>query len=56
MFRKKKVGYVSDIDQFLTEFDKTHAKSEAQLAEINKYQRIHEARDHATEPDSESVL
>ena len=47
MFRKKKVGFVSEIDRYLEEFDRTHAKSEAQLAEIQKYEKIHLLRDGA---------
>lgn len=44
-FHKKTVGYVSDIDQCLTEFDKTHPLTESQQAEIKKYQRIAQLRD-----------
>jgi hypothetical protein len=47
MFRKKFKHYVSDIDLFLEQFDKTHSKSESQLAEIQKYQRVFALRDHA---------
>lgn len=45
MLRKKSRHYISDIDIFLQEFDKTHPKSESQLAEIQKYQRIYALRD-----------
>lgn len=45
MFPKKFKNYVSDIDIFLKEFDETHSKSESQLAEIQRYQRIYTLRD-----------
>lgn len=45
MFRKKTKNYISDIDIFLREFDRTHSKSESQLAEIQKYQRVFASRD-----------
>lgn len=53
MFRKKKVGFVSKIDQMLKAFDKSHANSEAQVAEINKYKSLNERRDNpnASEKD-----
>lgn len=47
MFRKKLKRFVSNIDLFLLEFDRTHSKSEAQLAEIQKYNRIYALRDKA---------
>lgn len=46
MFRKKKKNYVSNIDLFLSEFDRKHPKSEAQLAEIQKYNRIYALREN----------
>lgn len=45
MFKKKTHKYVSPIDLALAEFDKTHAPSPAQLAEIKKHQRIYKLRD-----------
>lgn len=44
--------YTSDLDKFLTEFDKSHPKlSASQCAEIKKYQRIYKLRNdpHATD-------
>jgi hypothetical protein len=38
-------NFVSDIDQFLAEFDQTHSFSTSQQAEISKYQRVYELRD-----------
>jgi hypothetical protein len=52
MFRKIFKNYISDIDIFRQEFDKTHAKSESQLAEIQRYQRIFALRDN---PVAENV-
>lgn len=46
MLRKKTKNYISNIDIFLQEFNRTHPKSEAQLAEIQKYQRVFALRDN----------
>lgn len=51
MFRRKKVGFVSEIDQMLTEFDQTHPKSASQIAEIKKHEKIANMRDHVTEDE-----
>ena len=40
-------AYVSPYDRFLYEFDVNHAKSESQLKEIKKHQRIAALRDDA---------
>lgn len=45
MKHKKNTRFVSDIDQFCTEFDRTHALSASQQAEIAKYEKIIELRD-----------
>lgn len=45
IFRKKTTNFVSDIDRFLDEFRKTQPKSEEQVAEIKKYQRVYALRD-----------
>lgn len=44
---KKTIGYVSEIDRLLAEFDRTHPPSAAQRAEIKKYNRIYQLRDNA---------
>ena len=39
--------YVSDIDQFLKDFDRNHPeKTESQIEEINKHKRVFYRRDH----------
>lgn len=38
--------FVSSIDKFLAEFDRTHPKSSPQKAEIKKYERIYQLRDN----------
>ncbi len=38
--------YVSEIDKRLKEFRETHAKSQSQIAEIDKYNKIYELRDN----------
>lgn len=40
-------AYVSPYDQFLYKFDATHDKTESQLREIKKHQRIARLRDEA---------
>ena len=40
-------AYVSPYDRFLYEFDATHPKSESQLKEMKKHQRIALLRDNA---------
>ncbi len=56
MFRRKKVGYVSRIDKMLEEFDHTHPLSASQLAEIQKYERIYQLRDHPiNEPSPDKI-
>jgi len=55
VLRPKNVKFVSEIDKFLSEFDATHKKSEAQLAEIQKYKRISELRDKAQPGSKPSV-
>lgn len=46
MLRKKTKNYISELDVFLHGYNKTHPKSEAQLAEIQKYQRVFALRDN----------
>lgn len=45
MFRSKTVYFTSEIDKMLEKFNQTHEKSEAQQAEIKKYEQIHQKRD-----------
>ena len=42
-------AYVSPYDRFLYEFDATHPKSESQIKEIKKHQRIASLRDNAND-------
>ena len=44
--------FVSEIDKKMAEFDATHAKSAAQKAEYDKYQRIYQRRDTPTDIDT----
>lgn len=48
MSQKMKVEkkFVSKIDNVLAEFDRKFAKAPSQLAEIKKYARIYQLRDH----------
>jgi hypothetical protein len=43
--------FVSEIDQFLTAFDQTHAKTPSQVKEIEKHARIAKLRDEALPPE-----
>lgn len=45
MLRKRLRNFISKIDQFQTEFAKTHPPSASQLAEIRKYKKIYQLRD-----------
>lgn len=44
--RKTNKHYVSPIDIKLAQFDSTHSLSESQQAEIAKYKRVYDLRDH----------
>lgn len=45
--------YVSPLDQFLNEFDKTHPKlSLSQQREQKKFARIYKLRDYPTQPET----
>ncbi len=49
-------NYLSPIDQKLTQFDKTHAPSASQLAEIQKYQALNQTRDTAQQHEEEASV
>ncbi len=49
-------SYVSPYDKFLYEFDAKHEKSESQLKEIKKHQRIAYLRDHASPDDAQGEI
>lgn len=49
-------GYVSNIDQELAAFDRTHALSKSQQAEIKKYQAIYKKRDQAVPKDTQKDI
>jgi hypothetical protein len=38
-------GFVSEIDEFLEEFNRTHPLSQSQIDEVNKHKRVAELRD-----------
>lgn len=49
--------YVSEIDQFLANFDKEHPKlSKSQAKEVEKYERIYFLRDTENRPESPKKL
>jgi hypothetical protein len=45
MFRRKTIGYISNIDKFLLNYSENNPPSRSQEDEIKKYQRIYELRD-----------
>lgn len=45
--KKLNKQFISEIDQKLDEFNRTHKKSASQQAEIEKYRKIHELRDNS---------
>lgn len=49
-------AYVSPYDKFLYTFDAEHEKSESQLKEIKKHQRIAYLRDNAKRDDSQDEI
>jgi hypothetical protein len=58
MIGKYKINksYVSPIDVELAEFNQVHPKSPAQLAEIRKYARIYELRDHPIQEEKKKDI
>jgi hypothetical protein len=56
MLDKKIVGFVSEIDKMLVQFDETHTPSASQLAEMRKYQRIYRLRDDPNPIDKQQLL
>ncbi len=54
LIKKTLKNYVSPIDLKLKEFDSTQPKSPSQLAEIQKYQRIHQLRDQELKEKTDS--
>ena len=56
--KQKQMHYVSEIDQFMQEFDKKHPEpSKSQQREIEKHQRIFRLRDdpNYTESDDHEI-
>ncbi|MDF2868294.1 MAG: hypothetical protein K0S11_1764 [Gammaproteobacteria bacterium] len=57
MLKCRDKSYISELDQFLMEFDSQHRKkSAAQLKEINKHQRVANLRDQAQDTASGNKL
>lgn len=49
-------AYVSPYDKFLFGFDATHVKSESQIKEIEKHQRIARMRDDKNYQDDNGTI
>ena len=56
MFQSKTIGYISEIDKFLTEFNRTHAYSASQKEEVKKHQRVYKLRDNANADEGANEL
>ncbi len=52
MKEKTNKHYVSPADEFLAKFNRDHANSASQQAEIDKYKRLDEQRDNPAAPDN----
>ena len=49
--------FTSKLDQFLAAYDKSHPKlSASQRKEVEKYARINQLRDHASQPHHENIF
>jgi len=56
IFKPNKKKYVSEIDEFLAEFDKRNPKkSNSQIEEIGFYKRISHLRDHGSAKKSPNI-
>ncbi len=54
---KKQMSYVSEIDKFLAEFDRSHPElSKSQQKEIAKHERIYRLRDDPTYTEPTTTL
>jgi hypothetical protein len=49
-------SYISPIDTFLYTFDRDHKKSESQIKEIKKHQRIARLRDDPNPSDTKDEI
>lgn len=56
MFKSKTVGYISKVDEFLTQFNRSHALSKSQNEEVKQYQRVYKLRDQAVTKSGEISL
>jgi len=56
MFQSKTIGYISEIDEFLTEFNRTHTYSASQKEEVRKHQRVYRLRDDANASEANGEL
>ncbi|MEM1243753.1 MAG: CBU_0585 family protein [Pseudomonadota bacterium] len=48
--------YVSEADEFLHDFDKTHTRSDSQAREIEKHERIAKSRDNPIKQQKDSKI
>lgn len=44
--RRKRNGYVGDLDQYCHDFDQEHKKTDSQRHEQSKHRRVHQQRDY----------
>ena len=48
-------AYISPYDKLISEFDATHPKTNSQLQEIKKHQRISKLRDNAEDEQDDTI-
>lgn len=46
IFKRMQKSFVSQIDNFMQQYDKKHPKSSSQRKEIQKHENISKSRDH----------
>lgn len=49
-------NYVSEVDNALDAFNRTHTRTNAEQMELDKYKRIYTLRDHAIPPKSKESI
>lgn len=56
MFKRKTVGYLSEGDKFIKEFNQAHPMSMSQKEEVKKHQRVYQLRDKQVNEDTPSGI
>ena len=51
-----RTGFMTEIDQFLRNFDKDHAPSTSRIKEVEKHRKIFEKRDNPIDESPDFIL